>query len=84
MAKKKSLTIIEQNCGVMMTDEGLLIPGRLLRQMGEDIVVSVSSHLIVISSRPVSSPARKLKRTDRRLLLKDKGTKRELSNVEGK
>lgn len=42
-----------------MTDEGLLIPGRLLRKMGEEIAVSFSPRLIVISSRPSSTRERK-------------------------
>lgn len=68
MAKKKSLTVIKQNHGVVMTDEGILIPGRLLRKMGEEIAVSLSSQLIVISPRPISSLARKPKRANRRSL----------------
>lgn len=49
-----------------MTDEGLLIPGRLLRNMGEKIAVTFSPRLIVISSRPSSTLKRKPKKADRR------------------
>jgi hypothetical protein len=63
-----------------MTDEGLLIPGRLLRKMGEEIAVSISSQLIVISPHPVSSPTRKPKRADRRSPLEDNSVNRERSN----
>ena len=50
-----------------MTDEGLLIPGRLLRKMGEKIAVTFSPRLIVISSRPSSTLERKPKKADRRV-----------------
>jgi hypothetical protein len=80
MAKKKSLTVIKQNHGVAMTDEGLLIPGRLLREMGEAIAVSFSPQLIIISLRPASSPTRKPKRADRRSPTEGNGVKREPSN----
>jgi len=59
MPKNKSLTVIARNHGLVMTDEGLLIPGRLLRKMGEEIAVSFSPRLIVISSRPSSARERK-------------------------
>jgi len=59
MYKNKSLTVIDRNHGPVMTDEGLLIPGRLLRKMGEEIAVSFSPQLIVISSRPSSARKRK-------------------------
>ena len=65
MAKKKSLTVIAQNQGLIMTDEGLLIPGRLLRKMGEKIAVTFSPRLIVISSRSSSTLERKPKKADR-------------------
>jgi hypothetical protein len=77
MPKKKSPIMRKHSHGVVMTDEGLLIPGRLLRKMGEEIVVSFSSQLIVISSRTASSPVRKPKRTDRRSLPEDEDIKGE-------
>lgn len=49
-----------------MTDEGLLIPGRLLRKMGKKIAVTFSPQLIVISSGPSSTLERKPKKADRR------------------
>jgi len=67
MPKKTSPTIVDQNQGFVMTEEGLLIPGKFLRKMGEKISVAFSSRLIVISSphpsrRPRKSEPRKADR----------------------
>jgi hypothetical protein len=67
MSKKKLLTIVDQDQGFVITDEGLLIPGKFLRKMGEEISVAFSPRLIVISSRIPSRRARESKprKTDR-------------------
>ncbi len=42
MPKKTSPTSVDQNQGFVMTEEGLLIPGKFLRKMGEKISVASS------------------------------------------
>lgn len=37
-----------------MTNEGLLVPGKFLRQMGDSIAIAFSDRLIVISADPPS------------------------------
>jgi hypothetical protein len=59
MPKKISPTIIDQNQGFVMTDKGLLIPGKFLRKMGGKISVAFSPQLIVISSPHPSRRPRK-------------------------
>lgn len=59
MLKKKALTIVDRNQGFIMTNEGLLIPGKFLRKMGEKISVVFSERLIVISAGHSSRRARK-------------------------
>lgn len=59
MPKNTPPTIIDQNQGFVMTDKGLLIPGKFLRKMGEKISVAFSPHLIVISSPHLARRFRK-------------------------
>jgi hypothetical protein len=59
MPKKTFSAIIDQNQGFVMTDKGLLIPGKFLRKMGEKISVAFSPRLIVISSLHPSHRPRK-------------------------
>jgi hypothetical protein len=59
MLKKKPSTIIDRKQGFVMTNEGLLIPGKFLRRMGEKISVAFSEHMIVISADRLSRRARK-------------------------
>ncbi len=64
MPKKNSLGVVDQSQGLIMTEEGLLIPGKFLRNMGEKIAVVFSPRLIVIS--PASSSHRTRKRESRK------------------
>jgi hypothetical protein len=59
MPKKLSPIVIDQQQGFVMTDKGLLIPGKFLRKMGEKISVAFSSQLIVISPPHPSRRSRK-------------------------
>ena len=59
MLKKKTPTIIDRKQGFVMTNEGLLIPGKFLRRMGEKISVAFSERMIVISAGYSSRRVRK-------------------------
>jgi hypothetical protein len=50
MPKKHSPLVVDHSQGFIMTDEGLLIPGKFLRKMGKMISVTFSPRLIVISA----------------------------------
>jgi exopolysaccharide biosynthesis protein len=59
MPKKQSSLVVDQSQGFVMTDQGLLIPGKFLQQMGRTISVAFSPWLIVISSDRSSDRIRK-------------------------
>ena len=67
MAKKKRLTVVDQSQGFVMTEDGLMIPGKFLRQMGEKVSIAFSPRLIVISAYPLrrSPQRRKSSKTSR-------------------
>ncbi|MGH7960340.1 MAG: hypothetical protein ACRERD_00755 [Candidatus Binatia bacterium] len=59
MSKKIPVTIVDQQQGLVMTNEGLLIPGKFLRKMGTAVSVAFSPRLIVISAPRSSPPVRR-------------------------
>jgi hypothetical protein len=61
MSEKRSPHVVDQSQGFVMTDEGLLIPGKFLRKMGRTISVAFSPRLIMISSDSSSRHTHKRK-----------------------
>lgn len=59
MSKKSPPTIIDEQQGLVMTNQGLLIPGKFLRKMGTAVSVTFSPRLIVIAAARPSRPARR-------------------------